>query len=95
MSVNLNLVKQLNLFAIQVMFAIVEFIGKNSVEIIHYTRFLSEEDKCVWPNNLLGTTIVKLVKKNGLKHKEWTEYQVRVLGKAGEYNFQIILNGLQ
>ena len=87
MSVDSNLVKQLNLFALQVMFAIVEFIGKSSVEIFHCTWFLSEEeDKCVWPDNLPGTTIVKQV-KNGLKPKKWTEYQVRVLGKAGEYNF--------
>jgi hypothetical protein len=63
-------------------YAIVEFVDGRSTAVVPTKWLNDEEDKCFWPRNKKGK-LTSLVKNLSSPTKDWIQYAVRVLGKAG------------
>ena len=67
-------------------YAIVEFTGYNSLDIIPIGWFVSdEEDKCYWPSHLAKARVGKMIVAKAEKDEKWNTFKIRVLGKAGNH----------
>lgn len=65
-------------------YAIVEFLGYGSHDIIPVSWFTSdEEDRCYWPSTVSKSNVGKMVMAKAAPSSDWTKFDVRVLGKAG------------
>ena len=65
-------------------YAIVEFQSKSpaTVDIVPVKWLNAEEDRCKWPNGGSGE-VARKIKKLIDAGLSWSEFPVRVLGKAG------------
>lgn len=66
-------------------FAVMEFLESRTVAIIPRNWFTGpEEEECCWPP-YTTVNIECFVRESRVPQEDWLKFQVRVLGKAGEY----------
>lgn len=71
-------------------FAVVDFLDGGGVSIIPCKCFTGPaEDSCFWPPGRVN--INKAVKDGVTPDANWSQYRVRILGKAGKKHFCLLL----
>ena len=68
------------------MFAIVEFLEEETIDIIAQAWFTCEEEtSCYWPPRKAAELAQKLTPPSSV----WGKHAIRVLGKAGKRKFKL------